>query len=361
MQFNSIVIDNGSDITKAGFSGFLIPGLVVPTIIGYPKYDKYIKTDIKDYKYHIGHVAQNKKSILNIHNPIKNGIIDNWEHMTKIWEYIFDRLGTESNNKKVLLIEPILNSIKNKEHIFETMFEYFNVSSSFMGINGILSLYGNGKISGITLDIGHEVSHIVPVYEGYSIKHAVNRINLAGNDITEHLKRLLELKGTRFTTTTETDIIKKIKEKYSYCYTNENRKDIEYILPDKKKIVLGNELYECNEILFNPLLIGKDIDGIDTILYKSIMHTDIDIRRTMFSNIILSGGTTMMNNFNNRLYDELKKKTALNIDIIIPENRIYSAWIGGSLLCSLSTFDSSWISKTEYEECGKSIIYRKSM
>jgi actin-related protein len=100
MQFNSIVIDNGSDITKAGFSGFLIPDLVVPTIIGYPKYDKYIKTDIKDYKYHIGHVAQNKKSILNIHNPIKNGIIDNWDHMTKIWEYIFDRLGTESNNKK---------------------------------------------------------------------------------------------------------------------------------------------------------------------------------------------------------------------------------------------------------------------
>jgi actin len=284
--------------------------------------------------------------------------------MIKIWDYIFTRLNIESENKKVLLTEPVLNPIKNKEKIIETMFEHFNTSSTFIAIQGILSLYGNGKTTGIVLDVGHNITQTIPVYDGYSIKHAVDRINLAGNDITEYLQRLLELSGYRFTTNTEKEIVRNIKEKYSYCILDtktESDNKFTYVLPDGNKINLSNETYNSPEILFNPKIIGRDIDGIHTMLYNSILKTDIDIRRPLFSNIVLSGGTTIISNFDNRLSNELNKLTNIGVDIIASEDRLYTTWIGGSILSSLPTFNSSWITKNEYNEYGNSIIHRKSM
>lgn len=368
MEHNPIVIDNGSGIMKAGFSGFYKPCLVYPTIIGYTKYKKSLKTNLLDNNYFIGKYADNKRSILDIKYPIKNGIIDNWDEMTKIWEYTFDRLETESKNKKVLLTEPALNPIKNKEHMIELMFEHFNISSVFVGIHGILSLYGNGKISGVVLDIGHNVTHIIPIYDGYSIKHAIHRINFAGSDITEYLQRLLELSGYRFTTNTEKEIICKIKETYSFCSLNykkerNNNNKCTYLLPDGNEIKITSENFKSPEILFNPSLIGKDINGIHKLLYDTVMKTDIDIRKTLFSNIVLSGGTTMINKFDDRLSIELTQLVSKNTDIniIASQDRQYSVWLGGSILSGLSTFDSSWITKEEYSEYGKNIIYRKSM
>jgi len=364
MDNNPIVIDNGSGITKAGFSGFLQPVLICPTIIGYTKYKKSLRTDTINYHTYIGREADGKRSILDIHSPVKNGTISNWNDMIKIWDYIFTRLNIESENKKVLLTEPVLNPIKNKEKIIETMFEHFNTSSTFIAIQGILSLYGNGKTTGIVLDVGHNITQTIPVYDGYSIKHAVDRINLAGNDITEYLQRLLELSGYRFTTNTEKEIVRNIKEKYSYCILDtktESDNKFTYVLPDGNKINLSNETYNSPEILFNPKIIGRDIDGIHTMLYNSILKTDIDIRRPLFSNIVLSGGTTIISNFDNRLSNELNKLTNIGVDIIASEDRLYTTWIGGSILSSLPTFNSSWITRDEYNEYGNSIIYRKSM
>lgn len=368
MEHNPIVIDNGSGITKSGFSGFFRPCLIYPTIIGYTKYKKALKTNLTDSEFFIGKHADKKRSILEIQYPIKNGIVDNWDDMIKIWEYTFNKLDTESKDKKVLLTEPPLNPIKNKEHLIETMFEYFNVSSTFIGIQGILSLYGMGKTTGVVLDIGHNVTHIIPVYDGYSIKHTMNRINFAGNDITEYLQRLLELSGYRFTTNTEKEIVCKIKEKHSFCsldYKKElkNNNKYTYVLPDGNEIKITNEIFKSSEILFNPSIIGKDIEGIQTLLYNSIMKTDIDIRKILFSNIVFAGGTTMINNFNDRLFIELTKLVPknTNINIIASDDRQYSVWLGGSILSSLSTFNSSWITKNEYSEYGKTIIYRKTM
>jgi actin-related protein len=362
IKMEPIIIDNGSDTIKAGFSGFLHPNIICHSIIGKTKYKKIGIVNTEPYIY-IGKEADSKRSILDICNPIKNGIVDNWDNMVLLWEYIFKELNTEPTNKKILLTEPVLNPIKNKEKTVEIMFEYFNVSSTFIGIQGILSLYGNGKTTGVVLDIGHDISHITPVYEGYSIKHSINRINLAGNDITEYLKRLLELSGYRFSGNTGKDIVRKIKERYAYCSVDDKtpNSNFEYKLPDGNKINITSESYESPEILFNPKIIGKDIDGLHTMLYKSVIQTDINIRRPLFSNIILSGGTSLLNNFDNRLSSELNKLVNIDIDIESTENRQYTTWLGGSILSGLPTFDSSWITKQEYNEYGNSIIYRKSM
>ena len=98
------------------------------------------------------------------------------------------------------------------------------------------------------------------------------------------------------------------------------------------------------------------ITGIHDCLVKSIMRTDIDLRRTFFSQIILSGGSTLFPGFGDRLLSEVKKHPLspkdTKIRISAPTERLYSTFVGGSILASLSTFKSMWVSKSDWQEQG---------
>ena len=140
-------------------------------------------------------------------------------------------------------------------------------------------------------------------------------------------------------------------KKYELSKDNEK----EYELPDGQIIKIGNELFRCSEILFEPVYIGKQCKGISELIYDSIMNIDdedIDLIQLMCDNIVLSGGNTMFNGLDKRLENELKQKYKLNTKIIAPVNRKYSAWIGGSILSSLTTFQQRWITKQQYDEYG---------
>ena len=89
----------------------------------------------------------------------------------------------------------------------------------------------------------------------------------------------------------------------------------------------------------------------------------IDIRRDLYSNVVLSGGSTLFPGIQSRLKKELcnfaQRWVHPFIMIVAPPERLYSAWIGGSILSSLSTFQEMWITKAEYEEFGSSIVHKK--
>jgi len=108
-------------------------------------------------------------------------------------------------------------------------------------------------------------------------------------------------------------------------------------------------------------LLGKEGDGIDKIVYDSIQKCDIDIRKDLWTNVVLSGGTTMFNGIDTRLHKELKDQApaSVKVKIVAPPERKYSVWIGGSILSSLSTFQDMWITKDEYDESGPGIVHRK--
>jgi actin, other eukaryote len=135
----------------------------------------------------------------------------------------------------------------------------------------------------------------------------------------------------------------------------------QYELPDKNVVTVGHERFRCPEVLFNPTLIGKESKGIDTYLYDTIMKCDIDLRKDLFSNIVLSGGTTMYPGLSERLTKELKTMCPpnTNVRVVAPPERKYSVWIGGSILTSLNTFQERWITREDYEECGPSIVHKK--
>ena len=119
--------------------------------------------------------------------------------------------------------------------------------------------------------------------------------------------------------------------------------------------------FRCPEVLFNPALVGMEAVGIHDTTFNSIMKCDVDIRRDLYSNIVLSGGTTMFVGIADRMIKEVTAlaPSSMKIKVVAPPERKFSVWIGGSILASLSTFQQMWIGKSEYDESGPSIVHRK--
>lgn len=165
------------------------------------------------------------------------------------------------------------------------------------------------------MDSGDGVSHTVPIYEGYALPHAILRLDLAGRDLIDALMKLETVKSSS-----------EIEKNYEF--------------PDGQVITIGAERFRCPEVLFQPSFVGMEAPGIHETTYNSIMKCDVDIRKDLYGNIVLSGGSTMFPGIADRMSKEITALAPSNmkIKVVAPPERKYSVWIGGSILASLSTF-----------------------
>jgi len=212
-----VVLDNGSGMVKAGFAGEEAPQCVFPAIVGRPKTASAMQGVAQKNEY-IGDEAMQKKGILNLNYPIAAGIVESWEDMEKVWHHCFynELRVTPNELKGVLLTEAPRNPKANREKMVQIMFETFEVQNIYVAIQAVMSLYSAGRTTGLVCDSGDGVTHTVPVFEGFSLPHAVEKMEIAGRVLTNYMQKLLLEAGHNFTSAAEMEIVREIKE--SLCY-----------------------------------------------------------------------------------------------------------------------------------------------
>nr|AKC94919.1 putative actin-related protein [uncultured organism] len=365
----AILIESGSGFTKCGYVGEDQPRSVFPTLWGKKKYrsriDFYTPEDEKYYREqekrgYIGEEALHLKDSLNFFYPIEKGIITDSEVMEKIWHYAFyTDLRIDPRDHPLLLTEPTLNPRSNKEIMTEVMFETFHVPALYIADESLLSLYASSRTSGCVVDIGKEITTIVPIHNRVPITNEIKKVEFGGKDVSLYLKKLMDQKGT---TSGDLEDVRELKE--SLCYISldpdkelvlsEKGNNIEksYLLPDHETIIVGSERFLAPECIFDPSVIGKKSEPLDEMILEVISNCDRDIQQILYKNIVLSGGSTMFPGLKERLIKEIKEKYPKfkDLEIIAPPYRKISSWIGGSILASLKNFQDKWINKREYED-----------
>jgi len=348
-----IIIDNGSGLCKAGLSTDELPSVVFPEVVGRPRPAHRGSLERDAY---FGDECTSRLDQLAVNYPLQNGIIESIDDMQDLWEYIFfEKLKANPTRHPVLLTEPPYNPKPTREKMAE----------------GVLALLGQGRTTGLVLDSGEGVTHTIPIFDGYGLSHCINRIDVAGREINTLLAKFLAIEGHSLTKTKDQQYIRDMKEKHCYVAldpSTEVAEEVRYRLPDGREITLGDERWKAPEALFKPSMVGIEAEscaGVASMVWDSVSRCEIDLRRNLLSNVVLSGGSTMFPGFQERLHKELRlyAPTASQAGIrVVPSggHQNYAVWIGAQVFASLKEMQQDqWITLEDWYEYGYEHLHSK--
>jgi len=375
-----IVCDNGTGFVKCGYAGANFPALNFRSLIGRPTMradDKLSKKGIVLKDIMVGDEAAEAREFLEISYPLENGIVRNWAEMKILWDYTFnDCLKINPNEHRILLTEPPGNPDENRLKMYQNMFEVYGFAGAMVAIQAVLVLYAQGLLTGVVLDSGDGVSHVIPVFEGYGMPNNIQRLNVAGRHVTKHLVSLLQLRGYNLNRSADFDTARQIKE--NLCFVGydleiERRLALEtttlvrpFQLPDGRVIKVGRERFEAAEVLFDPSKAGVEGKGLAELLWTGINKADMDLRPQFYKHIVLSGGTTMFAGLPSRLERDMKelwvqrvakgdrsRLSKFKLKIEDPPRRKNMVFLGGSVLADIMKEQSDfWLTKEDWKEKG---------
>jgi len=286
-----LVCDNGTGYVKVGWAGTNFPESVFPSMVGKPQLraemESLESTELKDVM--CGDEADAVRFALDINYPVENGIVKNWDNMVHLWNYtFFDKLKIKPQDCKIMLTEAPLNPKDNRKKTIQHMFETYKFQALRMSIQAMLVLYAQGLLTGVVVDSGDGVTHVVPVFGGFVPQNLIRRLDVAGRHITSYLIKLLLLRGYSFNRTADFATVQSIKEKLCYIALDlQGERNLaqettvlmeKFSLPDGTIIKLGRERFEAPEALFNPTLVDKDGDGMAAMVFNMIQAADLDCR-----------------------------------------------------------------------------------
>lgn len=295
--------------------------------------------------------------------------------MERFWENsIFKYLRCEPEDHYFLLTEPPLNPPENREMTAEIMFETFNCAGLYIAVQAVLALAASWtsskvqdrSLTGTVIDSGDGVTHVIPVAEGYVIASAIKNIPIAGRDITYFVQSLLRDRNEKDSSLRTAE---KIKEEYCYVcpdivkefnrFDREPERFQKYLVDQglgrKVSVDVGYERFLAPEIFFNPEIASSDfLTPLPEVVDTVIQATPIDVRRGLYKNIVLSGGSTMFRDFGRRLQRDIKhlvdtrihrseelsgaRSGGLDVQVISHKKQRNAVWFGGSLLAQTVSF-----------------------
>ena len=356
----TLVVDLGSYSVKAGLSTDEVPH-DIRSLVGESRLEGSEKPYVGDSALALGNNVA-------ISEPIVEGLIEDMEGVELLIDFVYSL--THAEGMPVVLAEHAFNSAPKREEITELLFERFSVPELNVTMQGILTLVGTGRVTGLVLDCGHGSCQTVPVFESYVLPHSIGSLRLGGRDLDVLLAKLIALQGTSLTKTADRETLRKIKHKLCYCRsgpeTAMSAPSESYRLPDGTSIALAEERFIVPEAYFSPGLVGAEGNGLAELVAECLRNSPIDLTRPLVTNIILAGGSSMFEGFAQRLTSELKfrvsAKMSREVKVVAQADRHLCTWNGGKAFAELrESFGERWLSRAEYDEFGAQHIHTKVM
>eukprot|EP00887_Chlorella_sp_A99_P007834 scaffold20.g7834.t1 len=373
-----VVLDCGTGFVKAGLAGEPDPSLVCPSVVGYPalsaaaaKGGRKVASDpLADLDYVCGDEALRNPAYA-VSYPMKHGLVVDWESAEKLWTAaIYKHLRVAPQGQPFILTEPPLNPPENREQLAEVFFETFGVPGLHIGIQAVLALYASfaaasrsrdrteGSLTGVVVDSGAGCTHCIPVSEGFVLGSSIESIPVAGRDVTAYVQQFCYVCGDP-----QKEALKyeQQRDKYWRSYSG-------VCVGQPWAAAVGLERFLGPEIFFTPSLqgaAGQHRASLPALIDSVVQSCPIDTRRALYSNIVLSGGSTLFRDFGRRIQRDVKQTVdartqgaanEVEVRVLSHPMQRYAVWFGGSLLGVSPGFRSLLVSKAEYEEHGPSIV-----
>ena len=419
-EVSAIVGDVGTDTSKFGYAGEDLPKAVLPSAVGYVSAEH--GGDAAGGGFAVGTAALHcRRDHMALRSPMSEGLLSDWETTEKLWSYGLDELlHVDPKEHPVLATEPSFNTRSNREKYVELIFEKFQVPALYIAKSAVLAAFSLGRSTALVVDCGASSTSVSPVSDGYVLRNAVMRSPLGGTHLTDYFGELLQGAGVepcpRFAASRRRekkggggrraseavdiaatfpltdpsyveymrrDVLRDMKE--TACVTPEVKlvpelaakmPPVTYELPDGKVVQLGVERYRVPELLMDPSVWpaahGSEGSGaadaagalpLHDMLHQSLLKVDVDLRKDMLKSIMLTGGGSLFHYLPERLHHELVKQVPSSAKVQFlnsgPTERRFGAWMGGSILASLGSFQQLWLSKAEYLEHGANVVEQR--
>ncbi|GAA5887041.1 hypothetical protein JCM16303_007114 [Sporobolomyces ruberrimus] len=429
-EVGAIVLDIGSGTVRAGYAGEDTPKTLFPTA-----YSTVPSSDPSQPPSHVHGVAAHLyRPNSTIQSFVSDGIVTDWNAAERAIDHAFsDRMRLKTLEEYPLLVtEPSWNTKENRERMCEIAFEKWQAPAYYAVDKAVMSSFASGKGSALIIDVGEELTSVVPIYDGFVLRKAIQKQAVAGNLISEVLLHHLEsqnipvtpryLVKTKEVVAPDTPSNASLREERqpnpsdpnsattaSYHRSQQLRVMHEmketicevltptwddaaaqskpprpFEFPDGYNSSFSTPRLTDPEILFNPSRFlpqqftqrtappslstiashpPSSFLPLSRLISNSLQQIDPDLQATLLGNIVVTGGTTLLPGFVERLQNEIGTiAPGIKVKIHAPASsaeRTHSSWLGGSILASLGTFHQLWIGKDEYQEVGKSVVHRR--
>lgn len=360
MVATPVILDIGEFSSKIGFGSENDPRHTFYTIVGQPKYTT-VEMGFNNKTYYVGNEVSNSMGLYKINYPIKEGKIDDWKLFEYILDYVFYQLKVDPTVVNVLYSYHPLITEEEQNELLRIFFNKYQVAGFYPVLDALLTMYSGGFQTGIVVEMGASANRIVPIYEGYILDHAVQLLRTGGTVIDNFMHNEVKNAGFCAETSVQKQIVRVLKEKACFCSLDydedlKNKKHFrkEFQMPDGCMVELDEARFKVPELLFHPELFNLEEKGLHEAILDCVELCDIDIRTDLLNNIFLSGGSSLFPQLEYRLEHELeiglieRGKKERTPRIIAPKERIFSTWIGGSILSYIPEFQDSWISRGQY-------------